>query len=103
MKKIILVASILVGGAISANNTTMKKENDKKEIVSKNTNDKEIVSKSINKKAIKAKAALRSECRTVVVTCTSAYTCQNWSESQWNNWGSQIQSNYCMIDSPFNP
>jgi len=103
MKKIILVASILVGGVISANNLTPKNENNKKEVVSKDENDKkDIVSKSV-KKASKAETALRTECRTVVVTCTSAYTCQTWSEDQWNNWGSQIQTNYCMIDSPFNP
>lgn len=106
MKKMILLAGILVAGAVSANTISTKYENDKKsenkkESVSKDK--KEIVSKNENKTTLENKAAKRVECATVTVTCTSAYTCQDWSAAQWINWAEQIQNNYCMIDSPFNP
>lgn len=36
-------------------------------------------------------------CLSVQVSCTSAYTCQEWTPSQWLNWANQIQSNYCTL------
>jgi hypothetical protein len=104
MKKIILLAGILVIGAVSANTITPGNENDKKEVVLKNRNDnKEIISNNEKAEALESKSTLKRECATVVVTCTSAYTCQDWSPQQWIDWGTQIQNNYCMIDSPFTP
>lgn len=64
---------------------------------------KEVVSKSKNKTTLKNKATKRVQCATVVVTCTSAYTCQDWTADQWIHWGQQIQNNYCMYDSPYTP
>lgn len=106
MKKIILFTGILIAGAVNANTISAKYESDgksenKKESFSKEK--KEVVSKSKNKTTLKNKATKRVQCATVFVTCTSAYTCQDWTAQQWYDWGVQIQSNYCMIDSPFNP
>jgi hypothetical protein len=104
MKKIILLAGILVTGAVSANTITPGNENDKNEVVLKNGNDnKEIISNNEKAEALESKSTLKRECATVVVTCTSAYTCQDWTPQQWIDWGTQIQNNYCMIDSPFTP
>ncbi len=105
MKKMILLAGILITGAVSANTIAPGNGNDKKEIVSKsgNDNNKEIISNNKKAEALESKSALRRECATVVVTCTSAYTCQDWTPQQWIDWGTQIQNNYCMIDSPFTP
>jgi len=102
MKKIMLLATICVAGLVSANTTIPKNETDKKEIVSKNEESKK-VKKEEKTATLETKRLLEDNCRTVVVSCTSAYTCQNWSEAQWQNWGSQIQTNYCMYDSPFTP
>ncbi|MCX8525872.1 hypothetical protein OF897_18315 [Chryseobacterium formosus] len=96
-----LLAAIGVAGLVSANTTLPKNETDKKEIVSKNEELKVEKEETIT---LETERRLQEDnCRTVVVTCTSAYTCQNWSEAQWQNWGSQIQTNYCMYDSPFTP
>ncbi len=104
MKKIILLAGILISVAVSANKVTPKNENNKKEIVSKNKNDEEkIISKNKYTKTIESKGILRKQCATVTATCTSAYTCQDWTTQQWTDWGQQIQNNYCMIDSPYTP
>lgn len=106
MKKIILFTGILIAGAVNANTISAKYESDgksenKKESFSKEK--KEVVSKSKNKTTLKNKATKRVECATVVVTCTSAYTCQDWTADQWIHWGQQIQNNYCMYDSPYTP
>lgn len=106
MKKIILLAGILITGAVSANTITPKYEKDKKSELKKESvskDEKEITSKNKNKATLENKTAKRTECASVVVTCTSAYTCQDWTPAQWVNWAEQIQNNYCMIDSPFNP
>lgn len=106
MKKMILLMGILIAGAVSANTISAKYESDgksenKKESFSKEK--KEVVSKDKNKTTLKNKATKRVQCATVVVTCTSAYTCQDWTADQWINWGQQIQNNYCMYDSPYTP
>lgn len=98
MKKMILLAGILITGAVSANTIAPGNENNKK-----SQNKKEMVSKNEGTKTIKTTAGKRYQCGTVFATCTSAYTCQDWTPQQWYDWGVQIQSNYCMIDSPFNP
>lgn len=106
MKKIILLTGVLIAGAVSANTISTKYESDRKlenkrESLSKEK--KELVSKDKNKTTLKNKATKRVQCATVVVTCTSAYTCQDWTADQWINWGQQIQNNYCMIDSTYTP
>lgn len=88
MQKLLLIAAIGIAGLASAKGNVEKKVNSK---------GKEIVV------AKKAKKKQRRQCATVVVSCTSAYTCQDWTADQWLNWASQIQSNYCMIDSPYTP
>lgn len=93
MKKVILVAATLVAGISSASVFVPKNEIVKKEIVSENKDC------SISE----VKEAKRYMCLSVAVTCTSAYTCQDWSAEQWLNWADQIQNNYCMINSPFTP
>ncbi|MCS3869977.1 hypothetical protein J3D55_002893 [Chryseobacterium ginsenosidimutans] len=98
MKKIILLAGILVIGTISANTIIPKYENGKK-----SEEKKEVVSKNKYKTTLKTKAAKKRECATVTVTCTSAYTCQDWTANQWIDWAQQIQNNYCMYNSPFTP
>jgi len=106
MKKIILLAGILATVAVSANTVTPKYENDKKsdskkEVILKDK--KEVTSKNKNKTTLETKVAKKRQCATVTVTCTSAYTCQDWTAEQWIYWGQQIQNNYCMIDSPYEP
>ncbi len=106
MKKMILLTGILLAGVVSANTISTNYENDgksenKKELFSKEK--KEVVSKDKNKTTLKNKATKRVQCATVVVTCTSAYTCQDWTADQWINWGQQIQNNYCMIGSTYTP
>lgn len=93
MKKLFLVGCIFAVGAISANTTTPKNGNDKKEVISKNE----------DTKTVKTADVADVVCLSVVVTCTSATTCQDWTGEQWMNWAHQIQSNYCMIDSPYEP
>ncbi|KQM49939.1 hypothetical protein [Chryseobacterium sp. Leaf201] len=98
MKKIILLAGILATVAVSANTVTPKYENDKK-----SNSKKEVTSKNKNKTTLETKVVKKRQCATVTVTCTSAYTCQDWTAQQWAEWGQQIQNNYCMINSPFTP
>ncbi len=98
MKKIILLAGILATVAVSANTVTPKYENDKK-----SDSKKEVTVKNKNKTTLETKVAKKRQCATVTVTCTSAYTCQDWTAEQWIYWGQQIQNNYCMIDSPYEP
>ncbi|WP_294283966.1 hypothetical protein [uncultured Chryseobacterium sp.] len=98
MKKMILLTGILIAEAVSANTISAKYESD-----GNSGNKKEVVSKDKNKTTLKNKATKRVQCATVVVTCTSAYTCQDWTADQWINWGQQIQNNYCMYDSPYTP
>lgn len=88
MKKLLFIAMVGVAGLASANGNMEKKVNSKGKKIT-------VVKK--------AKKKLQKQCITVAVTCTTAYTCQDWSADQWLNWASQIQSNYCMIDSPFTP
>lgn len=88
MKKIILVAGIFTVGIISANTTTSTKKSDKK-----SQNKKEIVSKTKKKKEVR--------CLVYQATCTSAYTCQDWSNQQFIEWANQIQDNYCQLGSEF--
>ncbi|WP_374465487.1 hypothetical protein [Chryseobacterium sp.] len=83
--------------------TNAKASNTKNEKTIKYEVKRDAFSKKKSKTTSKAKSALLAECRSIVVTCTSAYTCQEWSEDQWNTWGSNIQSNYCMYDSPYTP
>jgi len=97
MKNFILLASFLTAGVMSAGVPPTK--NTQKKLYMK----RGLVSLSNTTKSLKNKAAIEYQCATVVVSCTSAYTCQDWSMEQWANWGSQIQSNYCMIDSPYTP
>jgi len=98
MKKIILLAGILATVAVSANTVTPKYENDKK-----SDSKKEVTVKNKNKTTLETKVAKKRQCATVTVTCTSAYTYQDWTAEQWIYWGQQIQNNYCMIDSPYEP
>lgn len=84
MKKIFLIAGIFTASIISANTTTLVKKSDKK----------------LQKKkvfVIKSKKAVQLQCAVFHATCTSAYTCQDWSMEQWYNWAEQIQNNYCQL------
>ena len=91
MKKLILVASILSlslasASPITSKNLRIKKAQEKREIVKKS-----------QKRNLESKAAAERLCLAVQVTCTSAYTCQDWSYDQWMNWANQIQANYCTL------
>ncbi|WP_160138725.1 hypothetical protein [Chryseobacterium sp. c4a] len=109
MKKLLFVAVLLTGTTLGFANTlasdiiNTKSNSLKSEKTVKSQTKKAVLSKNKSKTNAKAKAAWFSDCRTVKVTCTSAYTCQDWSENQWNSWGSSIQTNYCMYDSPYTP
>ncbi|WBV60987.1 hypothetical protein PFY12_02425 [Chryseobacterium camelliae] len=95
MKKMILIAGIFTASFISANTITVEKKSDKKL-----QNNKEVVSNKQIAKTSKAKTKKQRQCLAVSVTCTSAYTCQDWTPEQWMNWADQIQYNYCDINSP---
>lgn len=81
MKKIVLIVGIFAASITSANTITSVKK-----IVKKSQSKKEIISKS-----------KRMQCAVVQASCTSAYTCQDWTPQQWYNWGQQIQDNYCQL------
>jgi hypothetical protein len=98
MKKIILIVGIFTASFISANTVTSVKESDKK-----SQNNKEVVSSRQITKTSNAKNKKQRQCLAVSVTCTAAYTCQDWTPMQWIYWAEQIQNNYCMIDSTFTP
>ncbi|KMQ69190.1 hypothetical protein ACM39_03530 [Chryseobacterium sp. FH2] len=99
MKKLLFIAMVGIAGFASAKGNVEKVDSKAKEVTT--VTKKAALSKKNTK--TKAKAVFFAECRTVVVSCISAYTCQDWSEGQWNTWGSNIQSNYCMYDSPYTP
>lgn len=83
MKKMLFVAALGVAGLVSAKGNVEKVNSKVKEItVSKNI-------KNINKKA-------KPQCGVFQASCTSAYTCQDWSADQWIHWMEQIQENYCQ-------
>ena len=37
------------------------------------------------------------QCGTFQASCTSVYTCQDWSADQWIEWAEKIQDNYCQL------
>lgn len=88
MKKLILIAGIFTASIISANTNPSIKSSEKK-----SKNKKEIVTKTKNKKEVR--------CLVFYATCTSAYTCQDWTNQQFIEWGNQIQDNYCQIGGEF--
>lgn len=84
MKRIFLIAGIFTASIISANTATSVKKSDKK-----SQKNKVLV--------LKSKKAVQRQCAVFQASCTSAYTCQDWSMEQWYNWAEQIQNNYCQL------
>lgn len=85
MKKILFIAALSVAGFASAKGN-VEKEINPKEVTVKNT-----------KKAKKIAKIKQVECGVFQASCTSAYTCQDWTPSQWYHWMEQIQENYCQL------
>lgn len=83
MKKLLFIIALGVAGLASA------KEN------LENINSKE---KKINAiKNVSKSKKVKTQCGVFHASCTSAYTCQDWTESQWLHWMEQIQENYCQL------
>ncbi|MFS4428800.1 hypothetical protein [Chryseobacterium sp. S90] len=81
MKKLLFIAMVGMAGFASA------KENVEK------VNSKAKETKTIKK----AKKKTQMQCGTFQASCTSAYTCQDWSAGQWIEWAEKIQDNYCQL------
>lgn len=89
MTKLIVLAAFGVAGLVSAKDNVEKGNSKGQAITSKK--------ESVLKKGRKAKAALAVRCGIVQATCTSAYTCQDWSDAEFTEWAEQIQNNYCQL------
>ncbi|PWN66119.1 hypothetical protein [Chryseobacterium oncorhynchi] len=85
MKKLLFIAALGVAGFASAKGGVEKVNSKTKEITA-------------TKKTKKAKKKYEMQCGTFQASCTSAYTCQDWSPGQWIHWGEQIQNNYCEMN-----
>ncbi|WP_261509793.1 hypothetical protein [Chryseobacterium paludis] len=81
MKKVLFIAAIGVAGLVSAKGNVEKVSSKAKKITD--------VKKSKKKREV--------QCATFQASCTSAYTCQDWTADQWIHWGQQIQNNYCQL------
>ncbi|SHH64183.1 hypothetical protein SAMN05421866_3296 [Chryseobacterium oranimense] len=90
MKKILFIAALGVAGLASANGNG----NVEKEV---NPKAKEVAVTKNTKKAKKIAKIKQVECGVFQASCTSAYTCQDWTPSQWYHWMEQIQENYCQL------
>ncbi|WP_426476666.1 hypothetical protein ACP3T3_15205 [Chryseobacterium sp. CBSDS_008] len=88
MKKLLLIAALGVVGFASAKGKVEKVNSKAKEVTT-------IITK--NNKKVKKIAKKQVECGVFQASCISAYTCQDWTPSQWYNWMEQIQENYCQL------
>ncbi len=84
MTKLIVLAAFGVAGLVSAKDNVEKVNSIKKEV----TTTKEIK---------KIKRVRQVECGVFQASCTSAYTCQDWTSDQWIRWMEKIQQNYCQV------
>ncbi|MEG2100811.1 hypothetical protein [Chryseobacterium sp.] len=101
MKKLILLAGILTVGFVSAKD---RLPNNEKEV----TENQEARVDTKQEDSAENKQILRRVCAVYHATCTSAYTCFQVDTFEdfvdaYLTWGENIQNNYCMIDSPFEP
>ena len=81
MKKVLFIAALGVEGLVSAKGNVEEVNSKAKKIT---------VIKKESKKVEK-------QCGTFQASCTSAYTCQDWTADQWIHWMEQIQENYCQL------
>lgn len=88
MKKLLLIAVIGIAGLASAKGYLEKEVNSKAKEVTITKNTKKV------KKIAKVKQV---QCGVFQASCTSAYTCQDWTNDQWIHWMEQIQENYCQL------
>ncbi|MCJ7935724.1 MAG: hypothetical protein MUW56_19380 [Chryseobacterium sp.] len=84
MKKLLLIAMVGVAGFVSAKGNVEKVNSKAKEA-------------TVAKSTKKAKKKLQMQCGTFQASCTSAYTCQDWTAGQWIEWAEKIQDNYCQL------
>lgn len=84
MKKLLFIAALGVAGFASAKGNVEKVNSKAKEV-------------TVTKKAKKIAKVKQVQCGVFQASCTSAYTCQDWSPSQWYHWMEQIQENYCQL------
>ncbi|MDH5033976.1 hypothetical protein [Chryseobacterium cucumeris] len=84
MKKLLFIAMIGIAGFVSAKGNVEKVNSKTKEV-------------RVAKSTKKSKKKLQMQCGTFQVSCTSAYTCQDWSADQWIEWAEKIQDNYCQL------
>lgn len=85
MKKLLLLAAFGVAGIMSANTITPTSDEGNLEFVLENHN------------KVAFEATPEYQCGTFYASCTAAYTCQSWTESQWIQWAELIQENYCQL------
>lgn len=81
MKKVLFIAALGVAGLVSAKGSVEKVNSKAKKIT--------IIKKESKK--------VQKQCGTFQASCTSAYTCQDWTADQWIHWMEQIQENYCQL------
>jgi hypothetical protein len=81
MKKVLFIAALGVTGLVSAKGNVEKVNSKAKKIT--------VIEKESKK--------VQKQCGTFQASCTSAYTCQDWTADQWIHWMEQIQENYCQL------
>jgi hypothetical protein len=86
MKKLLFIAMVGIAGFASAKGSVEKVNSKVKKVT---------VTKTIKNKKVKKKVQM--QCGTFQASCTSAYTCQDWSAGQWIEWAEKIQDNYCQL------
>ncbi len=84
MKKILFIAALGVAGLASAKGNVEKVNSKAKEV-------------TVAKSTKKVKKKNQMQCGTFQASCTSAYTCQDWTAGQWIEWAEKIQDNYCQL------
>jgi len=84
MKKLLFIAALGVAGFASAKGNVEKVNSKAKEV-------------TVTKKAKKIAKVKQVQCGVFQASCTSAYTCQDWTANQWVEWAEKIQDNYCQL------
>lgn len=85
MKKLLFIVALGIAGLASAKGNVEKEGNSKAKEV------------KLTKDAKKVKKKAQKQCGVFQASCTSAYTCQDWTSDQWIHWMEQIQENYCQL------
>ncbi|AZA79576.1 hypothetical protein EG347_19800 [Chryseobacterium sp. G0186] len=85
MKKVLFIAMLVGIAGFASAKENVEKVNSKTEEVTVIKNTQEV------------KKKVQMQCGVFEASCTSAYTCQDWSVGQWIEWAEKIQDNYCQL------